>query len=568
MLASHRINSIKQGFQLNDNELNLVPNAAWAQAAAPAITGANMVAEGFDVARLVQTQTAPFLSDVASGSIDLGLGETLGGGLLDNALTAPEPHFAGACQCWSCMNGGTPDQGGTVSPDAALNAADRGESGPNGKTSLTNAEAGAQIGRANSTWNGSTLGQAAEITYAYRSSAPASMPNGTSGFSRFNSAQIEQASIAFQAWADVARLTFRRVDAGDGYSNNAQMLLGNYSSGASGAAAFAYYPGSGVGGDSWYNSTLSYNRAPDNLNYGGQVLIHEIGHALGLGHPGDYNAGNGNPTYANSAQYYEDTRQYSVMSYWSETNTGGDNRGYYAAAPLLDDIAAIQRLYGANTTTRTGDTTYGFNSNTGRDYYSAANGSPVIFAAWDAGGNDTFDFSGYSQAQLIDLNDGNFSNVGGLTGNVAIAVGVTIENARGGSGNDRIIGNEANNILYGNDGNDVLIGGAGADIMYGGSGADTFVFTDITDSRANAVDRILDFTSGTDRIDLSAIDANLGASGDQAFTRVSAFSGAVGQAVFSTSNGITTISLDQNGDRVADFVLQVNVPLQTTDVVL
>ena len=37
------------------------------------------------------------------------------------------------------------------------------------------------------------------------------------------------------------------------------------------------------------------------------------------------------------------------MSYWSETNTGGNFKGSYASSPLLDDIAAIQRLYGVNT---------------------------------------------------------------------------------------------------------------------------------------------------------------------------------------------------------------------------
>ena len=209
---------------------------------------------------------------------------------------------------------------------------------------------------------------------------------------------------------------------------------------------------------------------PATEDYGRQTFTHEIGHALGLSHPGDYNAGEGNPTYRD-ATYAEDTRQFSLMSYWSETNTGGDNGGHYAAAPLLDDIAAIQHLYGANLSTRTGDTVYGFNSNTGRDFLSTtSNSQKLIFAVWDAGGNDTFDFSGYTANQRINLNEKSFSDVGGLKGNVSIAAGVTIENAIGGSGNDVIVGNAANNVLKGGAGNDVLFGGGGADELWGGSG--------------------------------------------------------------------------------------------------
>jgi serralysin len=121
-----------------------------------------------------------------------------------------------------------------------------------------------------------------------------------------------------------------------------------------------------------------------------------------------------------------------------------------------------------------GDTTYGFNSNAGRPWFTAASASsPLVFTVWDAGGTDTFDFSGYSQTQKIDLNPGQFSDVGGLTGNVAIAVGAVIENAMGGSGADTIVGNFAANVILGLDGNDSISGGAGNDDINGNKGNDT-----------------------------------------------------------------------------------------------
>lgn len=336
-----------------------------------------------------------------------------------------------------------------------------------GKTSLTVSEAADRLLRGEPGWS-HALNTGATVTYAFRATAPTDMPNGVTGFTPFNAAQILQAEKALQSWSDVANIRFVRVAEG-GYSNEASILFANYGSGESGAAAFAYYPGNTAhgsrSGDVWINASLSYNTNPTPTNYGGMVLVHELGHAIGLAHPADYDAAPGKAlTYAANADYYEDSRQYTVMSYFGEANTGGAFGGVYASSPLLDDIAAAQLAYGANMTTRTGDTTYGFNSNAGRDGFSASSASTrLVFAVWDAGGVDTLDFSGYRVAQTIDLREGFFSSVGGQTGNVTIAMGAVIENAIGGAAADIITGNAAANRLIGGGGGDSLDGGRGLD---------------------------------------------------------------------------------------------------------
>ncbi|WJM81974.1 serralysin family metalloprotease [Pectobacterium brasiliense] len=443
----------------------------------------------------------------------------------------------------------------------------RGDGQLNGKPSFTSDLAAKEIVRDGLTWNGTNVfGKSANLTYSFLQNVR-SIPSGDQGFVKFSAAQEQQAKLSLQSWSDVANITFTQVSP----TQKATITFGNYTRDSSGrmdydTQAYAYMPGNhSAAGSAWFNYNSDTVRNPA-TEYGKQTLTHEIGHALGLNHPGSYNAGEGNPTYRD-VTYAEDTRQFSLMSYWSEQNTGGDFQGHYAAGPLIDDITAIQYLYGANMNTRTGDTVYGFNSNTGRDFYTTtSNSQKLIFSVWDAGGNDTFDFSGYRNDQRINLNEGGFSDVGGLKGNVSIAHGVTIENAIGGSGNDIIIGNDANNILNGGAGDDVIYGGGGADTLTGGAGKDIFVYASASDSSyKNGYDTITDFQRGIDKIDLSALNPK----GDLQF--VNNFTGLGNEALlnWNAESNTTDLWLNFAGQTTPDFVVHiVGQPSAATDFIV
>ena len=78
----------------------------------------------------------------------------------------------------------------------------------------------------------------------------------------------------------------------------------------------------------------------------------------------------------------------------------------YVITPQMADIYAVGSMYGAATSTRTGDTVYGFNSNAGAVFNFAAYSPAPALTIYDSGGNDTLDCSGYSAAQTIDLHAG------------------------------------------------------------------------------------------------------------------------------------------------------------------
>jgi len=278
-------------------------------------------------------------------------------------------------------------------------------------------------------------------------------------------ANLARAALAL--WSDVIGITFNEVAVGG------QLVYDDAQTGA--------FASSSTSGGFITSSTINVGTAwiatyGTGLNtYSFQTYIHETGHALGLGHGGNYN---GSADYSSDSLYLNDSWATTIMSYFSQSeNTYFQGLGFtqqFVLTPMMADVVAMISLYGVNTLTRTGDTTYGCNKTSGRDICSARLYPTVGYTVVDNGGTDTLDYSGFSQNQRIDLNAETFSDVGGRVGNVSIARGTVIENAIGGSGNDTITGNAANNVLNGGLGNDTLSGGLGNDTLNGGGGVNVF----------------------------------------------------------------------------------------------
>ena len=325
----------------------------------------------------------------------------------------------------------------------------------------------------------------------------------TVNINRLDALGRETAQKALDAWTAVSGLNF------DVINGTAQISFDDNRPGA--------YAQSWILGDTVTKSEINVDDSWQSYgSYYLQTYIHEVGHALGLGHGGNYN---GSAKYSRDAHFANESWQTTVMSYFSQTeNTAVDASFAYLATAQIADILAIQNLYGTPTNVQTGDTVYGDGATTGQFGMDLLGGFGV--SIFDSAGNDTINLSTRNTNQRLDLNDETFSDINGLVGNLSIARGAMIENAVTGFGADHVTGNEAANLISSGDGDDtllgaagdeVLTGGGGSDTLSGGSGADRYVYT----SKTDAGDTITDFSlSDGDRVDIDQLLVDLEYTGD------------------------------------------------------
>lgn len=306
-------------------------------------------------------------------------------------------------------------------------------------------------------WNADKpAGSVVEVTYSFMTVKPSyggTDSGGDTGFQIFTEAQKQAVKDILAKLATEINISFREVaDSGTSYGT---LRFGDNDQNNS--SGYAFMPNSSsddMPGDVWISIPYADQMTPGTFNYA--TLVHEIGHAIGLKHPGNYNAGEAstpNPA-GNFLGTAEDNLNYTIMSYRDAVGNESQQRDWFG----MYDLLALRYLYGSKPV-NTDNTTHSYTDAAGQ----------VQALVEDGGGVDTLDLSSLTIGASVDLRDGHFSSVGKAASgvravnNLSIMYGSVIENVYATAGNDTVIGNSANNQIISNGGSDTIDGGNGTD---------------------------------------------------------------------------------------------------------
>ena len=294
-------------------------------------------------------------------------------------------------------------------------------------------------------WQPASVGNSVALTYSFLTQAPATGGEGGVGFSTFTDAQKQTIRDLFTTLQAQTGLAFTEV-AGDA----GQIRLGvNQQANTRG---YSYIPdefkGDAREGDVWLDQETVALMRPGQEGY--YVLLHELGHALGLQHPLSESDTSGATVLLNAFA----TTGNTVMIDVNASNNNGTWPTWFGSF----DLQALRYLYGTKNYA-SGNNTYKITDTTG--------GLMIL----DDGGVDILDASSVSLPASIDLRPGKSSSIGmdidgsAQFNNIAIAVGSLIEGVISTSNDDVIIGNQLNNDITFVGGNDIVDGGAGVDLL-------------------------------------------------------------------------------------------------------